>query len=154
MSNFMIVAFRRSAAPLLLGLLLANAAWAQNDSTRTCYRFPESLFKSGGDYAAHADSTAIVKLEGFGLQRSGTVVPAGLSLGAIETRRHAQFSYWSRTGGDSIEISWRNGFYGPLIVGVIRGDSLIGLLRRTTDDGVEPPATPIRAVRLKCPNKL
>ena len=61
------------------------------------------------------------------------------------------FSAWHPIGRDSVEVHWRNGLSGPVFRLAVRGDSLVGRVRFTTDVvGAEPPAEPASAVRVPC----
>jgi hypothetical protein len=72
---------------------------------------------------------------------------------------YQRWGYWRPLPSDSMELSWYDGFHGPLFRVAIRGDSLLGtvmhrsdVMRRDSVTGriVRPPLLPARAVRVAC----
>lgn len=140
-----------SKAAFFALLLFPNAVTAQTREPDACLQFIHRIFKTGREQGG-VDSTDIVRLRNFNTAREGVLVPFNLHPTHREAVHHSRFSGWRFVAGDSLEISWRNGFYGPLIKGQMSRDTLTGYARHTTDDGPEPPPEAIRAVRVTCPS--
>jgi hypothetical protein len=77
--------------------------------------------------------------------------------GQVIGRRSGQ--HWQALQGDSVGISWFNGYHGPVFRMAVRGDSLVGtvvqrsdVVRRDSVTGgiVRAPILPAYAVRIAC----
>jgi hypothetical protein len=115
---------------------------------------------AGGGSVFH-DSTTLIKLfpEPRPAERllSGppdarALVPPTMQVDSATARRWLRSSYWREVVADSLEIVWRNGLYGPVFRMLVRGDSLRGRVRFTTDIvGGEPPPQDAAAMQVSCP---
>lgn len=137
---------------------------AQRTPGPACYRFDRKYFvwvgtaRSGGSVVV--DSSRIVRLDPAAHPSRRSYPPANarsvsvpaMKVDSFATQRWLSMSFWRPVHADSIELSWRNGLFGPVFRLAVRSDSLLGRVRFTTDVvGAEPPAQPAAAVRTACP---
>ncbi|MFO7894488.1 MAG: hypothetical protein R6U63_12200 [Longimicrobiales bacterium] len=60
-------------------------------------------------------------------------------------------AYWAPLGPDSLRLVWSNGFVGVALEVAVRGDTLQGVARGSSDVSAPPlPTAPARAVRVSC----
>ena len=129
-----------------------------------CYRFDRPYFNWFNLGAANprrgaTDSSAIVRLSSRAESRfrhpglpGFDIQPMPFTEDSTTARRWLQFSHWTAVDSNTVEIVWRNGLYGPVFRLVVRGDTLRGQVRFTTDVvGAEPPPEPAMGVRMPCP---
>jgi len=109
------------------------------------------------------DSTAIVmlspnphkrnRLPGSFPPGARTLILPAMQVDSMERYRWLDFSYWHVVPGDTLELAWRNGLHGPVFLLEVRGDTLQGRVRFTTDIvGREPRQEDARALRVACPS--
>jgi hypothetical protein len=134
---------------------ISGAALAQEAPKDQCYKFARPFFlalTAGSEAGRSAfDSSAVVRLVGAAELDRGVVVPVGVHLESDQQQRYSRFSGWTRSNSDPISIAWRNGFWGPVFEGVIQGDSIIGRVRFTSDEGPEPKPELTSAILIPCP---
>ena len=137
---------------------------AQHPSSAACYRFDRPYFtavgRPPGGGAVFTDSSSVVSLDsaahasrpsGYPPADARAVHVPAMRVDSISTRMWLEMSFWRPFASDSIELSWRNGLYGPIFRLMVRSDSLVGRVRFTTDVvGREPLAQPASAVRVPC----
>lgn len=59
--------------------------------------------------------------------------------------------YWRTASSDSVHLVWSNGFIGVALEMAVRGDTLKGVARGSSDVSTPPlPTAPARAVRVSC----
>lgn len=160
---------RGMAAVVACMTLMPMGGAAQELGTdEVCYRFDEAHLKwkyspahRGG--AIVSDSAAIVRL--LPARHPGPVLgsaegarrllPVGMQPMRPLVGRWLENSYWGPLSGDSIEVKWREGFYGPVFRLQVDGDTLRGMARQTTDaiavGRPRPQPEPVTAVRVECP---
>ena len=123
--------------------ILSTLACHDRDSSKLagrCFAFDSAAFTEVGHDTATgavaADSTQLIEL----LSRPHSTEAGAFSVRAHGLRIHPgdssgreEFSYWRPVGRDSVEIVWREGLYGPVLRLAIRGRTLEGELRQTTD---------------------
>ena len=131
-------------------LLIPGFAFGQTREADACFKFVRPYFTTARANGG-VNATAVVRLANFNVAKEGSVAAPALHPSSGEAIHLARFSGWKYVAGDSVEVAWRNGFYGPVFRGEMRGDSLLGYVRHTTDDGLEPPAEQTRALRVTCP---
>lgn len=108
------------------------------------------------------DSSAIVMLSSQRHQGRGgpalsagarTLVPPTMRVDSAQRNRWLDSSYWRTPSGDTLQVVWRNGLSGPVFRLQVRGDTLQGHVRFTTDiAGRQPQEEPARALRVVCPS--
>jgi hypothetical protein len=140
-------------------LASATPSYAQQAAADACFKFDRSYFhwvgRPPGGGPVLIDSSAVVRLlttEAEHGRDRYAILPPSMSVDSFATRRWTQSSGWRRLAADSIEVSWYNGLYGPLLRVAQYGDSLRGHVRFRTDViGAERPSEPASAVRIECP---
>jgi hypothetical protein len=156
----------RRALMAVLGAVIAlgsRSIAAQNvRAISGCYRFDRPWFswvgRRPGDSTVVNDSTAVVRLSGTTALNHQLITGPVLDLQPLPFRadsvtRHDWLlpSGWKLDRG-FVAVVWRNGRYGPVFRLGIRGDTLRGTVRFTTDvAGAERPPQPASAVRISCP---
>jgi hypothetical protein len=153
---------------LVIGSLLLVSAGelAAQDTARVsgCYRFDRAYFKwvgrRPGDATVIRDSADVLRLSPQGLVRHRLldrssmldVHPIPFDADSLTAYRWLGVSHWTFVDSSTLNIAWRNGFYGPVFRLVVSGDSLHGRVRFTTDiAGAEPASEPASAMRIECP---
>lgn len=157
---------RHTRLILVLSAAITASAHAQAAAARAgCYRFDRSYFGwvgrplTGG--GTLIDSASVIRLDSAAHPQSpgnwvppdarAVAVPA-MSVDSFTVRLWLGVSFWRAVSSDEIEIQWRNGLYGPVFRLAVRGDSLKGSVRFTTDvAGAEPPLERASATRVACP---
>ena len=146
--------------------VMVNSLGAQLDTTQVqCYQFDRHYFSwvgrppEGG--AVFRDSTRLIRLTAGprpidrflrGPSDARALVPPTMRVDSFATRSWLRSSYWRHVMPDSLEVVWRNGLYGPVFRMGVKGDSLQGRVRFTTDVvGGERPPERAGAVRAACP---
>ena len=130
-----------------------------------CYRFDRAYFgwsRSDSTGRPTADTSGVVQLSALAhdpyplVPRRPSVRVVKVPLLRGSPGLAAMWlgpSYWEPVGPDSAVIVWRDGFVGPVFRVQLRGDSLVGNMRWTTDEpGRIDPLIPARAIRIVCPN--
>lgn len=143
-------------------VLLVPSARAQAPAALVgCYRFDRPYFswvgRRPGDSHVYTDTSSVIRLFATTLVPHDMVRGNALDLepqpfraDSTTRRRWLRASGWVATS-DSMMLSWRNGLYGPVFLLAIRGDTLRGRVRFTTDVvGREPPPEAATAVRVPC----
>ena len=146
-------------------LVSSRSLEAQHPSVPACYQFDRKYFNwvgrppNGGSVVV--DSSAIIRLDSTAHSRERGAYPPpdgravqvpSMKADSFTMRRWLGMSFWRPIRSDSIELSWRNGLYGPVFRLALRSDSLVGRVRFTTDVvGAEPPAQLASASRIRCP---
>ena len=131
---------------------------AQLGQHDVCYRFDRSYFnwvgRPPGGGQVFVDSTAVVRLSSSKhseLTDAYTLVPPSMVADSFTENDWLRPSSWRFFAPDSIYVVWYNRLYGPVFRLGIRGDTLIGQVRFTTDQiGREPPPERAFAVRIEC----
>src|SRR3954447_24211381 len=159
--------YRATWFAVVLTVVLAAQVSAQRQSPAgtSCYRFDRSYFgwvgrpPAGGEVLI--DSSRVIRLDSAvhprplpfaAPQDARPVRVPSMSVDSSSTRRWLEWSFWRPIGADSIELQWRNGFYGPVFRMATRRDSLEGRVRFTTDVvGADPPPQSAFGVRVPCP---
>jgi len=81
------------------------------------------------------------------------VRPIPFGVDPFTVRRWSALSGWRFLSADSVEVTWRNGLFGPVLRLAVRGDSLRGTFEETTDVAGRPPRRrSASAVRIPCPD--
>ena len=133
--------------------------------TPQCYQFDRQYFHWVGRRPGGGplfDSTSVVMLSPeshlphlliSSERRARVLVPPTMRADSSTMRSWLGPSHWRSVLPDSVEIVWRNGFYGPVFRMQVRADTLRGRVRFTTDVvGAEPPPEDAAAVRILCPS--
>jgi len=157
----------RISTALAAAMLVAcagRAARAPIQPIDRCYRFDHAYFgwpREDSSGRMVADTSAIVELRAQAhppyplvpQRPSVRAVAVPLLRGSPVTARvWLEPSYWEPVGADSIIIVWRDGYVGPTFRVQVRGDSLVGRMRWTTDElGRTFTPVPVSAVRVVCP---
>jgi hypothetical protein len=140
--------------------LAADGATAQLDTLMShCLQFDRQYFRwggrppGGGDWSY--DSSAVVRLlpqRNLHLgPRSRRLLVPSMGVATRLQRVWEYFSYWQLHDADTVIVAWTNGMYGPVFVMGVRGDTLRGRVRFTTDVyGAEEPQEDAWAVRIPC----
>ena len=131
--------------------------------TSHCFQFDRQYFHwggrppGGGDYLI--DSSAVVRLlpelhpytdRAIDPPIRRLLVPS-MEVVSRSRRPWEYFSYWQLRDADTVVVSWTNGMHGPVFLMGVRGDTLRGRVRFTTDIvGEEPPPEDAWAVRIAC----
>lgn len=153
-------------ATVLLGQACASAPAAPPARDPAgCYRFDSAYFPVIG---RHPQTGALVSLRTADLallpaspppdaaphpQAPYAVRPIPFTVDTFTARRWAARSGWTPMGPDSVQVTWRNGLFGPVFRLAVRGDSLRGTVVHTTDV-VGPPVRrgAAAAIRVSCPD--
>jgi hypothetical protein len=129
-----------------------------------CYRFDRPYFvaRAAGKTLFTRDSSAVLRFTNDTLRdedaKNGPhfeVWPIGFAVDSAEQVDRRRFSHWRPVGDRDVVVAWRDGFHGPVFRLAIRGDTLRGKMRQTTDysNGLPNPETWWRsasAVRTPC----
>jgi hypothetical protein len=147
---------------LFLASVPSVPAVAQASTSSSCYAFDRPYFTwvNSAHERPHADSTNVLRLLSIRQSRlrvpvirAQDVQPVPFAVDSLTKLRWERFSYWMINDSGFVEISWRNGLYGPVFHLEVSGDSLYGRVRFTTDVyGAEPPAERASARRIPCPS--
>jgi hypothetical protein len=152
--------------PLMLIGINHDPAMGQSSADLAgCYQFDRAYFSWVGRRSERSivvrDSTRFVRLrEQAHPGASAMRITGALQLEPIpfETDDFTRdqwlgFSHWRLLSSDSVTVVWRNGLYGPVFRMAVRGDTLRGQVRFTTDViGAEPQSQAAWAVRTECPD--
>jgi len=139
--------------------LMARSALAQQDREPVCYRLirgPWSpLITEGQDSVLHTPPP-IALLTPYPRQDygNGWRVALGYSIGdSVVAFLNTQFGGWRPIPGDSIKLSFGDGFEGVGITLAVAPDTLRGLMINYRDYGpsADYPRAPIIALPVKCP---
>lgn len=154
-------------ATALLADACASAAGAPRDTSLArgpagCYRFDAAYFSVIGRDSSTRTVVSLATAELILLESPPPAMPYGqapyavrpipFALDSLTSRRWMANSGWMLLPGDSIQVSWRNGLFGPVFRLAVRGDSLQGTVVHTTDVANRPIRRgPAAAVRMRCP---
>src|SRR4051812_37353135 len=133
-------------------LISHGSLHAQEPSVAGCYQFDRMYFHwvgrppAGG--SVFIDSSGVIRLDSTAHPRERGAYPPSdaravhvpsMKVDSLAMQRWLGMSFWRPIRSDSIELSWRNGLFGPLFRLALRPDSLVGRVRFTTDvAGAEP----------------
>jgi hypothetical protein len=135
-----------------------------------CFQFDRAYFhwvgRRPGNDRISVDSAAVLQFSTgqhlpHPLRREGThpVLPLPIVTDSTTRARWLGPSHWRSDGEGAVVVVWRNGLYGPVFELRVRGDTLAGSVRQTTDSG-EPVGDLLRelfpgrarAIRVPCPS--
>jgi hypothetical protein len=110
-------------------------AAAQASTRSSCYAFDRPYFTwiNADHERPHTDSTHVLRLLSIRQSRlrvpvirAQDVQPVPFEVDSATKFRWERFSYWMVNDSGLVEISWRNGLYGPVFHLEVSGDSLYG----------------------------
>lgn len=135
---------------MLAGLLLAHACVRPSGAPPEaapvgCYRFDQAYFpvigRDTGSGVVVSRSTAELALLDappppdfvMDTEERHAVRPIPFGVDTFTVRRWMSRSGWTSLPGDSVQVVWRNGLFGPVFRLARHGDSLSGTVVHTTD---------------------
>lgn len=149
----------------LISIVVAASAQAQDTAAVSgCYSFDRAYFqwvgRRPGESAVVTDSTSVIRLSSGSeikhqLVRGPVldVFPIPFAADSRTVERWLSPSNWTFENANTVNVVWRNGLYGPVFRLNVRGDTLRGQVRFTTDvAGAEPPPEPALALKVACPH--